>query len=418
MKSVIFMKYIVVLGDGMADLPIAELDNKTPLQAANKPNMDMLAKKSEIGTVRTVPLGMKPGSDTANLAALGYDPRECYTGRSPLEAVSMGIKLGDDDTAYRCNLVTLGKGGLRGGDMKDHSAGEITTEESRELVSFLSEKLSSEGFRLYPGVSYRHCLIWKNGPTDVTLTPPHDILDKPARDFLPRGNGAERLLALMTESEKLVKNHPINEARRAAGKNTADALWVWGEGTKPAIKDFYELHGLKGAVVSAVDLIKGIGISAGMRSIDVEGATGRIDTNFEGKTEAAIEALRDGCDFVFIHFEAPDECGHQADAQAKTRSIELIDELVVGKLLCELYRVNDEYRMLIMPDHPTPISTRTHSGEPVPYLIYCSDRDIGNGSDRYDEETAKNGCFIPDGPSLMKHFLDSRSDRAKGTRPI
>ena len=400
------MKYIVVLGDGMADYPIPELGNKTPLQAAHKPNIDLLAHKSELGTVLTVPEGMKPGSDIANLAALGYDPRACYTGRSPLEAVSMGIKLDDSDVTYRCNLVTLGEGGLGGGVMADYSAGEISTAESRELVSFLSEKLSEEGFTLYPGISYRHCLVWNGGTTNVTLTPPHDILGKVTGDYLPKGEGSERLMKLMRDSVELLRDHPVNRARRAAGKNTADSLWIWGEGTKPAVPDFKELHGLNGAVISAVDLIKGIGISGGMQSIDVEGATGTIDTNFSGKADAALDALCSGADFVFIHMEAPDECGHQADAEGKKRSIELIDELVVGKLLRELYRTNDEYRMLIMPDHPTPVSIRTHSGEPVPYLIYCSDRDIGNGAVRYDEQSAADtGLFIPDGVSLMKRFL-------------
>lgn len=400
------MKYIVVLGDGMADYPIPELGNKTPLQAAHKPNIDLLARKSELGTVLTVPEGMKPGSDVANLAALGYDPRACYTGRSPLEAVSMGIKLDDSDVTYRCNLVTLGEGGLGSGVMADYSAGEISTAESRELVSFLSEKLSEEGFTLYPGISYRHCLVWNGGTTDVTLTPPHDILGKVTGDYLPKGEGADRLLKLMRDSVELLRDHPVNAARRAAGKNTADSLWVWGEGTKPAVPDFKALHGLNGAVISAVDLIKGIGISGGMQSIDVEGATGTIDTNFSGKADAALDALCSGADFVFIHMEAPDECGHQADAEGKMRSIELIDELVVGKLMRELYRTNDEYRMLIMPDHPTPVSIRTHSGEPVPYLIYCSDRDTGNGAVRYDEQSAADtGLFIPDGVSLMKRFL-------------
>ncbi|MBQ9558147.1 MAG: cofactor-independent phosphoglycerate mutase [Clostridia bacterium] len=400
------MKYVVVLGDGMADRPLAELANRTPLQAAKKPNIDSLARFSEMGLVKTVPDGMKPGSDVANLAAMGYNPAACYTGRSPLEAVSMGIKLKDTDVTYRCNLVTLGGGGPGEGVMADYSAGEITTAESRELVSFLSEKLSEEGFRLYPGVSYRHCLVWDGGSTDVTLTPPHDILGKSTAGYLPKGEGAERLLKLMRDSAELLKDHPVNAARRAAGKNTADSLWAWGEGTKPAIQSFRELRGLKGAVISAVDLLKGIGISAGMESIDVEGATGTVDTNFDGKAEAAIEAFRRGADYVFIHMEAPDECGHQADVAGKVRSIELIDEKVVGRLLRELPEVCGEFSMLVMPDHPTPISIRTHCSDPVPFMIYRSGRDCGNGAERYDEDSAaKTGLFVPSGAALTDRFL-------------
>lgn len=400
------MKYVVVLGDGMADRPVPELENKTPLQAAHKPNIDSLARFSELGMVQTVPAGMKPGSDTANLAAMGYDPRVCYTGRSPLEAVSMGIALKDTDVTYRCNLVTLAGGGVGEGVMADYSAGEITTAESRELVSFLSEKLSEDGFVLYPGISYRHCLVWNGGSTDVTLTPPHDILGKNTAAYLPKGEGAERLLKLMRDSAELLRDHPVNAARRAAGKNTADSLWIWGEGTKPAIPDFRALRGLKGAVISAVDLLKGIGISGGMESIDVEGATGTLTTNFDGKAEAAIDAFRRGADYVFIHMEAPDECGHQADIEGKVRSIELIDEKVVGRLLRELPAVCGEFSMLVMPDHPTPISIRTHCSDPVPFMIYRSGRNIGNGADRYDEDSAaKTGLFVPSGAELTERFL-------------
>lgn len=403
------MKYVVVLGDGMADRPVPELENRTPLQAARKPNIDSLARFSEIGMVKTVPDGMKPGSDVANLAAMGYDPRACYTGRSPLEAVSMGIALKDTDVTYRCNLVTLAGGGVGEGVMADYSAGEITTAESRELVNFLSEKLSEEGFRLYPGVSYRHCLVWNGGSTDVALTPPHDILGKNTADYLPKGEGAERLLKLMRDSAELLRNHPVNAARRAAGKNTADSLWIWGEGTKPAIPDFRAARGLKGAVISAVDLLKGIGISGGMESIDVEGATGTLTTDFDGKAEAAIDAFRRGADYVFIHMEAPDECGHQADIEGKVRSIELIDEKVVGRLLRELPAVCGEFSMLVMPDHPTPISIRTHCSDPVPFMIWRSGRDIGNGAERYDEDSAaKTGLFVPSGKELTERFLSAR----------
>ena len=403
------MKYVVVLGDGMADRPVPELENRTPLQAARKPNIDSLAKRSLIGTVQTVPTGMKPGSDVANLAAMGYDPRVCYTGRSPLEAVSMGIKLKDTDVTYRCNLVTLSGGGPGEGVMADYSAGEITTAESRELVNFLSEKLSEAGFDLYPGVSYRHCLVWDGGSTNVTLTPPHDILGKNTAGYMPKGEGAERLIKLMRDSAELLRDHPVNAARRAAGKNTADSLWIWGEGTKPAIPDFRELHGLKGAVISAVDLLKGIGISGGMESIDVEGATGTLDTNFSGKAEAAIDAFRRGADYVFIHMEAPDECGHQADISGKVRSIELIDEKVVGRLIDELPGVCGEFSMLVMPDHPTPIEIRTHSSDPVPFMIYRSSRDIGNGADHYDEDSAaKTGLFFGSGAELTEMFLSEK----------
>lgn len=400
------MKYVVVLCDGCADLPIEELGGKTPLEAAHTPNMDMLARRSEIGMIKTVPDGMKPGSDTANLSALGYDPRVCYTGRSPLEAVSMGITLSDSDVTFRANLVTLGEGGFDGGVMADYSAGEISTEESRQLIDFLAQKLNGEGLKLYPGVSYRHCLVWDGGSTDVTLTPPHDILGKCVTEYMPKGVGADKLTELMLKSKELLHDHPVNVARRAAGKNTADSLWIWGEGTKPAIPDFYTLRGLKGAVISAVDLIKGIGISGAMTSIDVEGATGTVDTNFPGKAQAALDALCGGYDFVFIHMEAPDECGHQADAQGKKRSLELIDEQVLGKLLADLYKTGDDYRILLMPDHPTPVSIRTHTGDPVPYMIYDSTKDLGNGALLYNEKAAADThCFIPDGVALMERFL-------------
>ncbi len=401
------MKYIVVLGDGMADYKLSELGGKTPLQAARKPHIDALAKKAEVGLCRTVPSGFKPGSDVANLSVLGYDPHDCYTGRSPLEALSIGIDLADTDVTLRCNLVTLSdEENYEDKTMLDYSAGEISTAEAKELIEYLKEKLDDERLTLYPGVSYRHCLVVGNGKTGHELTPPHDITNKPVRGHLPQGPEGELYRALMERSSALLRDHPINRARVAAGKNPANSIWLWGEGTRPALENFEEKFGKKGGVISAVDLVKGIGIGAGMRVIEVPGATGNYDTNFAGKAEAALDALLGGLDLVYIHMEAPDECGHQGDIAHEVYSIEQIDEKVVARLIEGLRAAGEPFRMLVCPDHPTPIAVRTHVSDPIPYLLYDSETERGCGAAAYDEDSAAStGIFVERGCDLMKKLL-------------
>lgn len=402
------MKYIVVLGDGMADDPLPALEGKTPLQFANKPDIDALAARAEVGLCRTVPAGFKPGSDVANLSVMGYDPHECYTGRSPLEAVSIGINLAPTDVTLRCNLVTLSdEANYADKTMLDYSAGEISSAEAGELIAFLKKEFDDEKFTLYPGVSYRHCLAVKEGETGHELTPPHDITGKPVRNFLPQGPLGKVYLSMMERSAALLADHPVNRARIAAGKRPANSVWFWGEGTKPQLENFEKKFGKKGAVISAVDLVKGIGILAGMKVIDVPGATGNYDTNFAGKADAALHALlRDGFDFVYIHMEAPDECGHQGDIAHKVFSIEQIDELVVKRIVSGLRAANEPFRLLLCPDHPTPIAVRTHVSDPVPYLLYEEGKDNGNGATAYDEESAKKtGKFLEEGTLLMKKLL-------------
>ena len=398
------MKYAVVLCDGLADRPIEELSGKTIVEAADIPHIRKLSREGELGLVRTVPEGMAPGSDTANLSVMGYAPQTYYTGRSPLEAVSMGIELAPTDRTFRCNLVTLsGEGAYEDKIMADYSAGEITTEESTELIRSLGEALNDEELHLYPGISYRHCLVWKNAPAGFTLTPPHDISDRPVAGHLPAGEAAGRLLELMKRSVEILKDHPVNRARRARGLNTADSIWLWGDGTKPALTSFEKEHGLKASVISAVDLIKGIGLCAGMEILEVPGATGTVDSNFPGKAEAAIRSLKGGKDFVYIHMEAPDECGHHGDVAGKIRSIERIDSEVVAPL-CEAFR-GEELSILLLPDHPTPVSIKTHCSDPVPYLIWRSTGNTPSHLDYSEKNGAATGIFQPSGPALMRHFL-------------
>ena len=401
------MKYIIVLGDGMADYPLPALGNRTPLQCAKKTAIDALAANAEVGLCRTVPQGFKPGSDVANLSVLGYDPHDCYTGRSPLEAVSIGIALKDTDVTLRCNLVTLSdEEDYEGRTMLDYSAGEISTAEARELIAALKKEFDGSDFTLYAGVSYRHCLVAANGKTGHDFTPPHDISGKPVRAHLPKGPCAETYLAMMKRSAEILKDHPINRARVAAGKNPANSVWFWGEGTKPQLENFEKKFGVKGGVISAVDLVKGIGILAGMRIIEVAGATGNYDTNFAGKAQAALDALKSGLDLVYIHMEAPDECGHQGDTAHKIYSVEQISETVVRRICRELDAAGEPYRMLICPDHPTPIAIRTHTADPIPYLLYDSTAQIGCGAETYDEEAAKNtGIFLDAGTKLMQKLL-------------
>ena len=399
------MKYAVILGDGMADYPQEFLGGKTPLDLANKPYIDGLCKISEVGLCKTVADGLKPGSDVANLSVLGYDPKECYTGRSPLEAASIGIALKDTDVTARANLVTLtDEENFADKTMIDYSAGEITTAEAKILINYLAEKLNDDKYRLYSGVSYRHCLVVDNGKIAGDLTPPHDITGKPVKGHLPTSETGKAYLALMERSVELLKDHPVNLARIKAGKRPASSLWFWGEGTKPKLQSFKERYGLTGAMISAVDLLKGIGKLTGMRVIEVEGATGNYDTNFQGKANAALGALKD-CDFVYIHMEAPDECGHHGDAEHKIYSIEQIDGVV--KTIAEgLKNRGENFSLLIMPDHPTPLNVMTHVSDPVPYVLYNSTKTVKSGVEKYcEKQAAKTGIFTDSGVSLMKKFL-------------
>lgn len=402
------MKYLVVLCDGMADTPSEYLGGKTPMELAVKPNMDALAKISEVGLCRTVAKGLKPGSDVANLSVMGYDPAVCYTGRSPLEAASIGIDLKDTDVTLRCNIVTLSdEENYDDKTMVDYCAGDISTEEAREIVKTVQEKLGNEIFSFYSGVSYRHCLVVKDGTTELgNMTPPHDISGKVVGEYLSTHKNAEPLIALMKKSYEFLKDHPVNKKRVAEGKNPANSIWLWGEGTKPQLQDFKEKNGVSGAVISAVDLLKGIGICANMKTPEVEGATGYIDTNFVGKADAAINAFKEGCDLAYIHIEAPDECGHRCEPENKVKAIGIIDELVLGRVKAYLDESGEDYRILICPDHPTPLLTKTHSSEPVPYLIYDS-RKTADGVDTFTEATAAStGNFIEHGPSIMDRLLE------------
>ena len=400
------MKYVVILGDGMADWPIEKIGGKTPLMVANKPNIDALCKKGEIGLVKTVPDGLKPGSDVSNLAFMGYNPKACYTGRSPLEALSIGIDLKDDDVATRCNLVTLSNDEpYEQKTMIDYSAGEITTKEAKELIEYIQEKLGTDIISFYAGVSYRHCLVMHHAKTGTTYTPPHDISSKKITEYLPKDLYGKQMLDLMKASYELLKDHPINVARIKAGKNPANSIWLWGEGTKPMLQSFKDKYHINGAVISAVDLLKGIGIGAKMDVINVEGACGTYETNFEGKAKAAIETLKKN-DYVYIHMEAPDECGHQGDLEHKILSIEKIDNIVVKYIVAELKKSGEEFSILVAPDHPTPIAIRTHVSDPVPFMIYRSNDEKDSGFDTYNEETAKaSGIYYASGEELIKNFI-------------
>ncbi len=399
------MKYVIILTDGCADLPVDALGGKTPLEKSNTPNLDNFANNGKLYLVKTVPDSLKPGSDVANLSVMGYNPLDCYTGRSPLEAASIGVSIKDTETTFRANLVTLSdEENYEDKTMLDYSSGEITTEESRALMLEIEKQLGSDGFHFYPGISYRHLFVWDNAPKSFSLTPPHDISDRKIKDYLPSD---EKILDFMKKSEKILKNHPVNIKRVKEGKNPATSLWIWGEGTRPSLTEFSSLYNKKGAVVSAVDLIKGIAILAGMQSIDVEGATGNIHTNFDGKAKAAADALlKDGADLVYVHLEAPDECGHQGDAQGKTKSLEIIDEKIISYIIKRLEAAGEDYKFLVMPDHPTPISTKTHSREPVPCVIYKKGDKRENNYLFTEEFARKYGEKIDDGYLMMKIFLE------------
>lgn len=402
------MKYVVILGDGMADYPVDAFDGKTILEVAQKPTIDYMAQHGEMGMVKTVQDGMKPGSDVANLSVMGYDTKKCYSGRSPLEAASIGVPLKDNDVTFRCNLVTLSdEENYEDKTMLDYSAGEITTEEASELIKAVAKELNTDMIKFYPGISYRHLTVWEGGSTNVELTPPHDISDKKITEHLPKGDGADTLLEMMKKSEKILREHPVNKKRVEEGKNPATSIWVWGEGTKPQLDNFEEKFGLKGSVISAVDLIKGIAKCAGMNSIDVEGATGNCETNWDGKAQAALDAILGDSDFVYVHMEAPDEMGHQGAPEKKKFAVETIDKKVVKFLKDELEKRGIDYRMMILPDHPTPIKLKTHVSDPVPYIIYDSTNETDKNSElTYTEENGKKtGIYIEEGYTLMNRFL-------------
>ena len=400
------MKYVVILGDGMADYRQSFLGDKTPLMLANKPFIDSLAKISEVGLCRTVPCSLKPGSDVANLSVLGYNPEECYSGRSPLEAASIGIELKDTDITARANLVTVSnEDNYIDKTMIDYSAGEISTAEATELIEYLAKHLNNDKYSLHAGISYRHCLVIDKGSLAGDLTPPHDITNKPIKEHLPKSEQGKELLELMVKSYSLLKDHPVNLKRVKEGKNPANSLWFWGDGTKPNLESFYNKFNKKGGIISAVDLLKGIGKLADMKVIEVEGATGNYDTNFDGKAKACVQNLLDGLDFVYVHMEAPDECGHHGDAKNKIYSIEQIDK-VVETVASELEKAGEDFAMLILPDHPTPLSIMTHCSDPVPYLLYNSKKQV-KGVNSYDEEQASStGVFVDKGYKLIEKLFN------------
>ena len=402
------MKYIVVLYDGMADYPVPALLGKTPMMLAKKPLLDMLASKGEVGLVKTVPDGMKPGSDVANMSVMGFDPKLYYTGRSPLEALSIGVDLLDTDVALRCNLVTLSdEANYEDKTMVDYCAGDIETAEAAELIKAVEEHFGNDEFKFFSGVSYRHCLVWHNGTTDIAnMTPPHDISGRVVGEYLSKSPNAEKLVSMMKESYELLSNHPVNKKRVSEGKRPANSIWMWGEGKKPMLPSFSDLYGLKGSVISAVDLLKGIGKGAKMSTPDVPGATGYIDTNFEGKAIAALKELENGSDYVYIHIEAPDECGHRNEPENKVRSLELIDERVLKILLDGLSKY-DDYKIMALPDHPTPIVTGTHASDDVPFMIYHKKDERMCSDFSFTEETAAaTGIRVSSGTELMKIFLE------------
>ena len=398
------MKYIVILGDGMADEPIDALGGKSPLACAETPVMDELASKGEMGMVQNVPAGMAPGSDVANLSVLGYNPAVCYSGRSPLEALSVGVAMEPTDIVLRCNIVTLTEEEpYAEKTILDHSSGEISTADADILMDAIREAFNSDEFQYYTGTSYRHITIWKNG-TMPQLEPPHDHLTQVIGPYLPQET---KLRAMMEKSFDILNTHPLNLERAAKGKNKANSLWFWGAGTKPSLQNFTEKTGLKGAMVSAVDLLKGIAVGAGMKVYQVPGATGSIDTNFEGKAQAAIDALtKDGCDFVYVHVEAPDEMGHQGLLKEKIQSIEYLDRRLIAPVKKAMEDAGEDFRMLVLPDHPTPIRLRTHTGDPVPYVLYDSTRQRKSIQKYTEAEAEATGNYEPNGYRLIERLLN------------
>ncbi|MDA8078498.1 MAG: cofactor-independent phosphoglycerate mutase [Nitrospiraceae bacterium] len=404
------MKYVVIVGDGMADRSVRELDGKTPLQKAATPHMDRLAAEGIVGKVRTVPEGMHPGSDVANLSILGYDPRKFYSGRAPLEAASIGVNLEEGDVAYRCNLVTLRYNREKTkAIMEDYSSGHITTDEARILIGEIDRNFGSDVFRFYPGVSYRHLMVWKNGSADAECVPPHDITGKEVADYLPVGTGEDILRKIMMDSVDLLEDHPVNRQRVKEGKRPANSVWLWGQGRKPSLPLFREKYGIEGALISAVDLTRGLGICAGFRILKVPGMTGYLDTNYRGKADAALDALRE-VDFVYLHVEAPDEAGHSGNVSDKIRAIEDFDALVVARVV-EGMKSFPEYRILLLPDHPTPVSIRTHSDDPVPFALFDNSRPRKNEGALFNEDLLgrKDLVVFEEGYRLMDYLIFGKS---------
>jgi 2,3-bisphosphoglycerate-independent phosphoglycerate mutase len=402
------MRYLIVVPDGAGDEPIAKLGGKTPLQIANMPYTNGLAKHGLVGMVKTIPDGIAPGSDAANLSVMGYDPATYLTGRSPLEAVSMGIDMSDTDVAFRTNLITLtGDGDYESMIIADHSSGDISTEEAEQLIKAVQDKFGNGQIGFYAGISYRHCMIVKNGETAFQLTPPHDVLTKRAGDYLPKGEGSEFITKMMKESYEILKNHPVNIARMKNGLNPANTIWIWGQGKKPSLLSFYDKYKIRGTAISAVDLIKGIAICAGLDSVDIQGATGTIHSNFDGKAEAAVKAYEKGGDFVYMHLEAPDECSHQGDLDGKIKSLEIIDTKVIKPIVEYLRSTNEDFKVLVVPDHRTPIALRTHSSDSVPFVLFNSknQNDI-NAENSFDEVSGAKGMYFDSGFSLANYFFE------------
>ena len=398
------MKYVVVLGDGMADWPMESLNGGTPLSCAVTPCMDELAGMSEIGTVSTIPEGMAPGSDTANLSVMGYDPRKYYTGRSPLEALSIGVDMKESDVVYRCNLVTLTEEDVPYEEQRilDHSSGEISTEDAAILLRDVCQELKNENCSFYVGTSYRHCLVWENGK-NLELTPPHDVLTQRVGNYLPED---EMLLSMQKKSYEILKAHPLNRKRKEQGLNPANSFWFWGAGTKPALYPFTERTHKQGAMISAVDLLKGIAVGTSMKVITVDGANGGLDTNYEGKANAALDVLtKDGYDFVYVHLEGPDEMGHQGSVEKKVKAIERLDERIIRPIAEGLAEAGEDFRMVVLPDHPTPISLRTHTADNVPYLLYDSTAERSESWHYNEREAAQTANFIPEGHKLIEYLL-------------
>jgi 2,3-bisphosphoglycerate-independent phosphoglycerate mutase len=399
------MKYVVLLGDGMADYPASMLGGKTPLQCAFTPFLDQIAAEGTLGLVDTIPAGFTPGSDVANLSVLGYDPAQTYTGRGPLEAVSMGIVLGPDDIAYRCNLVTIGQKDTPEAFMDDFTAGHISTKEARDIILFINKQIGSSQFQFYPGVGYRHLFVWRYAASSPVTTPPHDIPGKAIAPYLPHGECADELISIMQKAGEILRSHPINIQRQSLGKKQANSIWLWGQGKKPQVVPLTQKYNLKGGMISAVDLLNGLGVIAGLKVISVEGATGYIDTNYEGKARAALDALR-FMDFIFVHLEAPDEMGHEGNAAGKIQAIELFDEKIVGPILNNVGSFGD-YRILVLSDHPTPLDIKTHVGDPSPFAVLSSRKDENKAAGLPFNEIAarESSILISPGHLLMEKFI-------------
>ncbi len=399
------MKYVVLLGDGMADYPCQKLGGKTPLECALTPFLDQIAAQGTLGLVDTIPQGLPPGSDVANLSVLGYNPKETYTGRGPLEAASMGINLGPNDIAYRCNLVSIGEKNTDQAFMDDFTAGHISSAEAREIILDINKRINSSQYQFYPGVGYRHLLVWRNAAGSPQTTPPHDIPGKAIAPNLPSGDFAAEVNDLMRRVAEVLKDHPVNTRRLADNKKQANSIWLWGQGRKPQIVPLTQKYDLKGGMISAVDLLNGLGINAGLKPLRVEGATGYIDTNYEGKANMALDALN-FMDFVFLHLEAPDEMGHEGNAEGKIKAIEFFDEKIVGTILNNIGKLGD-YRILVLSDHPTPIDLKTHVGDPSPFAVLSSRKEENLAAGRPFTEAAarESGILVSPGHLLMDKFI-------------